>query len=364
MRSAEQISTKKMNNGKIDRIQLPSDPSFLIILMGSLGDVARGLCLVSHIKNWYPRSSVTWLIEPQWAEIVRYHPLLHNILIFDRPHWRQGIQDIFLRLKAMHFDCVFDLQRHFKSGLFSFFSRAKCRIGFHPKNAKEGNWLFNTHHIPYQHEQYPKILHYLQFTDFLGIPHPEGLDFGFSNLKLTELNPEWAPTLRSPFLAVVLGSTWETKEWFFDQYCSLLQDLLWSTQFQIVLVDTKSKYDMACSLERKINNSRLLNLVGQTSVLELSALLKESCLAVGPDCGAGHLASAVGTPYVSLFGPTCPERTAPYGSEDLVVKAEVPCAPCYKKECSKMDRLCMRSIHVRDVEEKIFQSLENVNEIA
>ncbi|HMB32010.1 MAG TPA: glycosyltransferase family 9 protein [Desulfohalobiaceae bacterium] len=346
-----------MNKVKTDKIQLPSKPSFLIILMGSLGDVSRGFCLVSLIKGWYPQSTVTWLIEPQWTELIRYHPMVDRTIVFDRPSWRQGLVDVHKQLRSTHFDCVLDLQRHLKSGLFSFFSRAKYRIGFHPKNSKEGNWLFNNIYISYQSEQYPKIFHYLEFIKYLGIPLLKDLNFGLSNIDIGSLNTELAKWLHPPFLAIILGSTWQTKEWFFDQYFSLIQDLIYTTRLQIVLLDAKSKLEMACSLDKKIDHPRLVNLVGMTSVLELAAILKQACLAVGPDCGAGHLSSAVGTPYVSLFGPTSPERTAPYGSEYLVVKSDVSCSPCYKRKCPKNDRYCMREISVKEVKGKIFQGL-------
>jgi lipopolysaccharide heptosyltransferase II len=336
-------------------VHLNSAPSILIVLMGALGDIARGLCLVSHIKSRFPLSSITWLVEPKWREIVSQHPQIDNILIFDRPRWKKGIWDLYHRLSTARFDCVLDLQRHFKSGLFSLFTRAPNRVGFHPRDTKEGNWLFNTHHLQKQGNELPKISHYLKFAEALGIEPPARLDFGLSHLTIQNVNPDQASLLDQRYWVVILGSTWVTKEWFAEKYASLIHELLLRTDMQIVLVDAKSKYDLACSLERDINNSRLLNLVGQTSVVELTALLQGAQGAVGPDCGAGHIASAVHTPYVSLFGPTSHERTAPFQSEHLVVTADVACAPCYKKRCPGKNNECMRAIGVSRVMDKIFQ---------
>lgn len=347
-----------MSKQKNQNIKLPPCPHFLIILMGSLGDVTRGLCLVSRIKKCLPKSYITWLIEPKWADLVSYHPQIDKILVFDRPNWKKGFKELFNKLRKNHFDCVLDLQRHFKSGLFSYLSGAKNRIGFHPKNAKEGNWLFNNHHVPYKGEGYPKINHYLTFLDYLECPKSKDLDFGFSGFQLRNLAPELAWLLKKPFLAMVLGSTWESKEWFFDGYVQLIRDIFETTSLDIVLVDSPAKYQMSCTLEKSINSSRLINLVGRTSVLELTGVLKEASLAVGPDCGSAHLASAVGTPYVSLFGPTSPERTAPYGSENLVVQEDLPCIPCYKRRCPRKDTLCMRLIQPKEVEKKILQALK------
>jgi ADP-heptose:LPS heptosyltransferase len=92
----------------------------------------------------------------------------------------------------------------------------------------------------------------------------------------------------------------------------------------------------------------------------MTAVLKAAAAAVGPDSGPGHLAAAVGTPYVTLFGPTPANRHAPYGCEDLVVKSNLSCAPCYKKECPDRNKECMTNIDVREVADKISRALADM----
>ena len=145
-------------------------------------------------------------------------------------------------------------------------------------------------------------------------------------------------------------------------YLQLIREMLASTKMQVVLVDAKGKSEMARFLKKKAGSRRLCNLVGRTSVVELAAVLHGAQGAVGPDCGAGHVASAVHTPYVSLFGPTSPVRTAPFGSEDLVVvAAENECAPCYKRKCP-YNRECMQDIDVSQVMDKILQAAKGKKE--
>lgn len=338
--------------------QTPTAPSILIVLMGALGDVTRGLCLVAPIKRALPDSTITWLVEPKWQELVAAHPLVDKVIVFDRPNWwRGGLREIWQLLRSGQFDCVLDLQRHFKSGLFSFFTRAPHRIGFHRKNAKEGNWLFNTTHIPYRDDDYPKINHYLAFLDALGIPRSKTINFGFSDKKSKELAAPLLANINRPFAAMVLGSSWQTKEWGYNGYYELITDMLQTTALNIALVDEPSKRPLADKLMQATASKRLHNLVGQTSVVELAAVLHEAAIAVGPDCGAGHIAAAVNTPYVSLFGPTDPQRTAPYGNDALVVSKNLPCAPCYKARCTRKDIACMRIIDAADVKEKVLLGL-------
>ncbi len=354
-----------------DGLQLPEAPSFLIILMGSLGDVTRGLCLVSLIKNRFPESTITWLIEPKCEGIVTVHPLIDEILVFNRANWQQGgLTGILYELRKRPFDCVLDLQRHLKSGFFSFVTGAACRIGFHRANAKEGNWLFNNIHIPRMDEAYPKIFHYLKFTELLGchtafdpsrsreLFKSQALDFGFSKNALSSNAEKVLPKLKPPFMAVVLGSSWVSKEWHFKGYADLIRDLLQETSLNMVMVDTGAKYQMACDLEHEISNARLINLVGQTSLPELAAVLQQAEAAVGPDCGSAHIAAAVGTHYVTIFGPTDPSLTAPFGSEHLIVKKPLDCAPCYKRKCPGKNLACLNAITAEDVKQKLFQVIK------
>ncbi len=332
-------------------------PSILIILMGSLGDVVRGLCLVSHIKNHLPESSVTWLVEPKWAELVGFHPQIDKMIVFNRSSSVPAVWNLYKDLAQERFDITLDLQRHFKSGFFSLLSRAKKRIGFNRRNAKEFNWFFNNEQIDYVSDELPKLRHYLKFTEYLGLSEPASLEFGFSSLDLKAVAPSIVAEISDPFIAVVMGSSWESKDWFPEQYCRLVKDILSSGKRQVVLLGDRSKVTPAATLFEEIGSSGLINLVGKTSLLELVAVLKSAAVGVGPDSGPGHLAAAVGTPYVSLFGPTSPRRVAPYGSEHLVVQSGVSCAPCYKKRCPGLDRLCMRLVSVEAVEEKLSQAL-------
>jgi len=335
----------------------PSDSSILIILMGSLGDVVRGLYLLPHIKSSLPESRITWLVEPQWAELVGFHPQIDKIIVFDRPRGVSAVWALYKDLSQESFDITLDLQRHLKSGFFSFLSGAKRRVGFNRSNTKEFNWLFNNEHIDYFSDHLLKLWHYLKFTEYLGLGKPDSLESGFPLQDLKARTPKTVAHECKSFIAVVMGSSWESKDWFFEGYCGLVDSILSSGQKQVVILGDRSKVKSALQLVEKVNSPGLINLVGETSLLELAAILNAAEAAVGPDSGPGHIASAVGTPYVSLFGPTSPKRVSPYGSEHLVVQSGVDCAPCYKKRCPGLDMICMRKISVEKVTEKLSQAL-------
>jgi ADP-heptose:LPS heptosyltransferase len=190
----------------------------------------------------------------------------------------------------------------------------------------------------------PKVEHYLEFLVYLGINPLHELDFGLGGLDLGQELPHVEPLLSDPAVAVVLGSSWESKEWPFEHYLELVSALVHDRGVQVVLVDAPAKEAMARAITERVGEDKVVNLVGRTTLPQMAAVLKSVHAVIGPDCGAGHVAAAVKTPYISLFGPTSPVRTAPYGNERFVLQADMPCIPCYKRSCPHGMSECMARI--------------------
>ena len=102
-----------------------------------------------------------------------------------------------------------------------------------------------------------------------------------------------------------------------------------------------------------------INLIGKTDILQLGALLEMCDVCLTCDSGPMHIAAAVGTPTVALFGPTAPNRHRPYGEEDTVIEKPVPCRPCYKRTCHRQDTqfLCMKEITADEVVQTLVTKL-------
>lgn len=347
--------TKDQTN-PINPDKVPS-PAILIILMGSLGDIIRALCLICHLKSHWPQSRISWLVEARWAELIRLHRQIDKVIIFRR-EWRVlSLWQLYKELSQQDFDITLDLQRIFKSGLFSLLSGAKRRIGVHRNNAKELNWLFNNEHISYVDDNLSKLSHYLKFTEQLGLPAATALDFGFDRFDGNKILPTAVVEIQNSFIAVVMGSSWETKDWYFEGYCRLVQQILSFLKRDVVLLGDSSQSPAARRLSKNMDSHKVIDLTGN-SLVEMTAVLKAAAAGVGPDSGPGHLAAAVGTPYVTLFGPTPPGRHAPYGCDHLVVQTEKDCIPCYKKRCPGRNRECMYDIDPERVMEKLIKALK------
>lgn len=326
----------------------------LIILMGALGDVVRGLCLVDAIKSAWKGCSITWLVEPACYGLVKLHPRIDKVIVFERKRGMAGVLALRRELASERYDITLDLQRHFKSGVFSWMSGAPRRIGFNRKDAKEGNWLFNTEHVPENGERISKVDHYLSFLVPLGIQRPPVLSAGLEGVTLERVGATWKGLLSSPYLGVVLGSSWDTKDWPEEGYRGLLSELKASGLSQAVLLGDRSKVEMSKRLESAAPAGvSVVNLAGQTTLEELVAVLHGAAVCMGPDSGPAHICGAVGTRHVTLFGPTPVGRNSPRGSEDLSIASAVGCSPCKRRTCPGLGKVCMKLISPGSVVERI-----------
>lgn len=320
----------------------PSGQRYLIILLGALGDVVRGLAIVNALKSADPTCTITWLVEPASSGVVGLHRGIDEVIVFHRKEGLRGVLKLIKELRACTFDITLDMQRHLKSGFFSWLSRARRRIGFHPDDTKEWNWLFNTQYIEARGDSASKIEHYLSFLTVLGVPVPAEVDAGLSHITLDSIGNEWATTLARPYVGLILGSSRYSKDWPEEGYRGLLERCQIRGIETAVLLGDRSKGEMAQRLEKITSPVRIVNAVGKTSLEELVGIIHGAQVCVGPDSGPGHIAGALGVPHVTLFGPTPAGRNAPRGSAALSIVSAIGCSPCRRRVCPGLDKLCMR----------------------
>jgi lipopolysaccharide heptosyltransferase II len=339
------------------RLDLELDSGWvLIVLHGSIGDVVRGIPLANLLKRHRPALKVAWSVEPPAAPLLQAHPAIDDVITFDRYHWARVGVGYLKDLSKRKFDLVLDLQRHFKSGLIGWCTRAPVRVGFGRSDAKEGNWLFNTHHVPARKPGQSKLSMYLEFGAMLGIP-TDPIEWRLS-LRPNE-NDRVAMLLsgiQSPFAAFFVGSRWPSKRWTPEATAMLIDLVRDGWGLKTVLLGGEFDTDTAeriASLSRK----GIWNLAGRTSLRDLIGILERSVFSLGPDTGTMHLSAAVGTPVVSLWAPSDPEWSGPFGNEDLIVRSPVACGPCMSRICGRATS-CMAEISPDQVMIKIERVLK------
>jgi heptosyltransferase-1 len=326
----------------------PPTPNFapkkiLIVLHGSIGDVTRALPLASLLRKGFPEAFLAWSVEPASYPLLQGNPAIDRILVFNRSAWWKTFPRFLAHVRRQKFDLVLDLQRHLKSGIVSWSSGAARRIGFHRADSKEGNWLFNNLAIDRCGDGIAKLQHYLKFAEYLGIATaPIEWSFSFSSDEVCAVDLH-LDQVKPAFAVLFVGARWQSKLWFSEQIAACVDILNAEHALDTVLLGSKDDQDLA-QAATALTKSQVTNLTGKTSLREAIAIIQRAKVAIGPDTGLMHIAAAVGTPVVSLWGATDPERTGPYGYADLALRGQAPCVPCYKRRCA-IGRICLKSIH-------------------
>jgi lipopolysaccharide heptosyltransferase II len=333
-----------------------SPRKILIVLHGSIGDVTRALPLAGILRRAFPQVFLAWSVETACAPLLKDNPAIDEILVFDREHWWKSAAPFLARIRAAKFDLTLDLQRILRSGVISWWSRAARRVGFHRRDSKEGNWLFNNEHIEAFGEGIPKLEHYLKFADHLKIDRsaPEW-DFHLSPVERASATRHVAALSRR-FAVLFVGTRWPSKQWFPAQMTACVERLSDRFNLDVVLLGGKDEQTIAAEVEAS-SSKRILNLTGRTSLREAIALIQQAVLAIGPDTGLMHIAAAVETPVISLWGATDPVRTGPHKFSELVLRGTAACAPCRRRTCP-IGRVCLRSISTEQIEAKISAALQ------
>ncbi len=326
----------------------------LIVLLGAIGDVTRGLPLAMRLREAYPEAQIAWALEPLSAPLLEKHPAVDRRILFQRHQGPRAFLRFLAEVRELRADLTLDLQRHLKSGVVSLVSAAPVRLGFHRSNAREGNWMFNNHHIAAQEHFCSKLQQFQVFGDWLELARRD-LDFG---LRLTAEEESRVEVLLQgqahPFVAMFVGSSCSSRLWFAERISAVV-DELGKRGLTSVLVGGPSDMALAQQVE-ELARTPIRNLAGQTSLRDLVGVFQRSAAAWGPDSGPMHIAAAAGARVVSLWGATSARRSAPWRSEDLILEGPAPCSPCYRKQCD-IGRVCMQNIGVEAVLAKLEAAL-------
>jgi heptosyltransferase I len=319
----------------------------LIVLLGAIGDVVRALPLLGRIRLGWPAAHIAWAVEPKASPMVERHPWLDEVIVYDRRLAPWSFAPFLRAVRARQFDLVLDLQRHLKSGVTSFASGARDRLGFAAANTKELNHLFSTRHIAPQPNMRLKLLQYQAFADSLGLPAAP-IEFGLrASAQEQERARGLLRTTPRPILGVILGSSWPSRlyspESVAQVVLSLARPASATAALFPVLLGGHAETGIAAEVMRLLGERPVLNLAGQTTLRDLIAIFPQCAAAFGPDSGPMHIAAAVGCPVVSLWGSTAAERSAPWGCADFAISSDIRCHPCYLRDCP-IGRECMRRI--------------------
>lgn len=229
-----------------------------------------------------------------------------------------------------------------RPALAAFLARVPLRIGVDESLAGP----LNTHSGPFWNAEGPFLLRYHAVLK-KAFPQAPPMPFARFDPGIPSTKPVGS------YLCLMPGSTWATKSWPAAHFRTLVLQAR-SAGLEAVVLGTPNE----AALCAEVAGSEGLNLAGKTTLKEAAAWLRGAWAAVGNDSGLSHLAAACGTPIVALYGATDPGGSAPWGPRTLALKREgLPCAPCFKPQCTVEGHPCLAGLHPDVVWERVRELL-------
>lgn len=292
-----------------------------IVMMSAIGDAVHVLPVINALKRANPQSRITWVLQPGPAALVRGHPSVDEIVIFDRARGLTAFMDVAAELRKRPFDLVINLQVYFKAGIVTSLTKAPIKLGFDRGRARDLNWLFTNRRIPAGPQQHVQD-QYFEFLAALGVS-PEPVEW---NLGPWPNEREWqrrfTSSIERPIASIVVGTSKAEKDWIPERWAEVADALYEQFGMQVVLVGGTSAREQASErivMEKARHKPR--SELG-SGLRNLVSILDASALVLSPDTGPLHMSAALKRPVISLFGYTNPKRAGPYrGFKDLIIDA-------------------------------------------
>lgn len=292
-----------------------------IVMMSAVGDAVHALPVVTAIKRHDPLARVTWILQPGPATLVRGHPDVDEIIVFDRSRGVRGFGELRETLATREFDVVLNLQVYFKAGVVTALTRAPVKLGFDRARARDMNWLFTTHRIPARPIQHVQD-QYFEFLEYLGVPH-EPVEWQLGPWPEERAwQDAWRARFDRPVAAIVVATSKPEKDWLPERWAEVCDALEADYGLQPVLVGGRSPRELKAERIILARARRAPVSALGSGLRNLVGILDASALVLAPDTGPLHMAVALGRPVVSLLGYTNPKRTGPYRRfHDLMIDA-------------------------------------------
>ncbi|HEX6949779.1 MAG TPA: putative lipopolysaccharide heptosyltransferase III [Nitrospira sp.] len=322
--------------------------NILAIKLRYLGDVLLSTPTLHALKTAYPAARLTALVNRGTEDILRANPDVDEIIPLDRGSILQQGRFL-LEIRRRRFDTVVDLTDGDRAAVLTWISGAGLRIGFNAEQRWTGRCYTSVvsgatgaHRI----ERDLAALAPLGVSVQDRVPRiwltPE------DDARVEHLVTEVGLLPARPWVVIQPGARYWFKAWPPERFAELADRLHDRFGCQVVVGGSPQEAPLAQAVIGQAK-SRLLSIAGRSDVRTLAALLKRSVLFVGNDTGAMHIAAAVGTPVVGLFGPSNPAEWGPRGGSSEVVYKDLDCRICFHPTCRRGEENCMKLITVDEV---------------
>ncbi len=312
-----------------------------------IGDAVMTTPAMQAVKASFPNAETVLVANPVVAELFLFHPCCDGVIVYDKKGAHRGLTGLYRfsrELRKERFDLALLFQNAMEAAVLAFLARIPVRAGYR----SDGRGPLLTHGVPL--DPYLLRLHhtryYLEMLSRLGIRGGDGrLVLACSDEELARAD---ALLGQAKWAAVCPGAAYgSAKRWLPERFAAVADDIAREFSLKILLLGGPAEKPLGHDIARAMKEP-VLNLIGETTVRRMTALLAGCSLVVTNDSGPMHVAAAFNIPTAALFGPTDPNITSPWSSRHRIVRHPVDCAPCRKRTCHS-GNACMDAIGVEDV---------------
>ena len=327
----------------------------LIVRTDRIGDVLLSTPVIKALRQKFPQAYISMMVSPYARDIVEGNPCLDEVIVYDKEGKHRGLfgsLKFASRLKKKKFDLAIILHPTNRVHLLTFLAGIPERLGY---NRKLGFLLTRSIEHAKQKGQKHEAEYNLELLGNLGITGNARDLF----MPVRNDSEKWAENLfnkegirdTDKILAINPGASCPSKIWPAERFAEAAEKLSQRYNFKIIILGGPKDMHLADKVSREIK-VKAINLSGRTSVSQMASILKRSVLFISNDSGPVHIASALGTPVISIFGRNqaglSPRRWGPLGKQDKYLHKEVGCIQCLAHNCAR-EFACLKAIGVSDV---------------
>lgn len=325
--------------------------NILIIKPSALGDIVHSLPFLSIVKKKFPTAKIDWVVAHGLHKFLEGHPMINRLWIIKKDEWKiinnlnhtiKEVNDLRKGLNTSQYDVSIDLSGLLRSGIITWFSKAKIKLGF--RESDEGSPFFYTHKV-HGSMNIHAIDRYLEIARFMGCSVDQ-IEYPFAPY---DPDPPILRQLPQAYAVMSPSAGKPANRWQAEKFGRLASGLALPT----IVIASAAEADIANVVVAN-SDGKAISIAGKTGLKELVAVIGKASFFVCNDTGPMHIAAALNIPVFAIFGPANPVRTGPYGTIHTVIQKKVDCAPCYAKQpCSHFK--CMNELSVQNV----LMSIEN-----
>ncbi|NOX25946.1 MAG: lipopolysaccharide heptosyltransferase II [Deltaproteobacteria bacterium] len=308
-----------------------------------IGDAIMTTPAIRTIRQNFPKAEISVLVHPWVADVFSASPHIDRVINYYKKTSHRGLpgmRRLALELRAEHFDLAILLQNAFEAALLTYMAGIPLRAGY----SRDCRGLLLTHaaSLPRQRRTIHQVHYYQELLVDLGLTAgPDELFLTVHN-QARERAAKLLNGASGPIVGLNPGASYgPAKRWPVEKYAQLAGQLVNKLDARIIVFGTEADQQAAGVIKHGCGH--VIDLTGKTSLAEAMALIDLCAVFVTNDSGLMHVAAALQTPLVAVFGSTNPLTTGPYSDNAVVIRHPMPCSPCMKTDC-RGDFACMENI--------------------